>query len=149
VATEYRSVSGITAINARLTPDDRAARASFTVIVDTGLPHAIIRGHFGRGSPRSGDRGTAPFTDMTLFARKSRKPRQKVERQAWFAGDGDFALRPCTVVDMSSDGARLRIEDAARLPGKFRLTFSRSTREGFRCDLRWRRGQTVGVKFSA
>jgi hypothetical protein len=86
---------------------------------------------------------------MTLFARRSRKARPKVERKAWFAGDGDFALRPCTIVDMSSEGAKLRIDDAGRLPSTFRLTFSRSTREGFRCALRWRRGQTVGVKFSA
>ena len=86
---------------------------------------------------------------MTLFGLKSRKARRKVERKAWFVGDGDFALRPCTVLDMSSDGARLRIDDTTRLPGNFRLTFSRSTRDGLRCDLRWRRGQTVGVKFAA
>ncbi|MGD9920510.1 MAG: PilZ domain-containing protein [Pseudorhodoplanes sp.] len=84
---------------------------------------------------------------MTLFGRKSRKPRQKVNRSAWLAGDSDFALRPCTIIDMSSEGAKLRTEDVARLPKQFRLTFSRSTRDGKRCDLRWRRGQIFGVKF--
>ena len=86
---------------------------------------------------------------MTPFGLKSRKPRRKVERQAWFVSDGEFALQPCTVVDMSSDGARIRIDGHIRLPGKFRLTFSRATRDGLRCDLRWRNGRTVGVKFAA
>jgi hypothetical protein len=86
---------------------------------------------------------------MTPFGLKSRKPRRKVERKAWFVGDGDFALQPCTVVDMSSDGARLRLDSATRLPARFRLTFSRSTRDGVRCDLRWRDGLIVGVKFAA
>jgi hypothetical protein len=86
---------------------------------------------------------------MTLFGLKTRKARRKVERKAWFVGDGDFALQACTVVDISSDGARLRLDGVTRLPGKFRLTFSRSTRDGLRCDLRWRNGRTVGVKFAA
>jgi hypothetical protein len=86
---------------------------------------------------------------MTLFSLKSRKARRKVDRKAWFVGDGDFALRACTVIDISSEGARIRIDDHARLPSKFRLTFSRSTREGLHCDLRWRQGQSVGVKFIA
>jgi hypothetical protein len=86
---------------------------------------------------------------MTLFARKSRKPRRTTERQAWLVKDRDFALHPCTVVDMSDDGARLRLANADRLPQQFRLTFSRATRNGRRCEMRWRRGQSVGVKFVA
>lgn len=85
----------------------------------------------------------------TPFAQKSRKTRRQVERKAWLADNDDFALRQCVVVDMSGDGARLKIDDTVRLPRRFRLTFSRSTRDGLRCDLRWRRGQSAGVKFVA
>jgi hypothetical protein len=86
---------------------------------------------------------------MAVFGRKSRKARRKVERQAWLSGDQDFALRPCTVLDMHDEGARLRIEDAGRVPSHFNLTFSRTTRAGRRCEVRWRRGHAVGVTFVA
>lgn len=61
--------------------------------------------------------------------------------------DDGFALKPCKVVDLSDDGAQLRIEGAERLPKRFTLTFSRNTRTGPRCETRWRRGSQVGVKF--
>ncbi len=86
---------------------------------------------------------------MALFGRKTRKTRRKVQREAWLAVDQDFALRPCTIIDMHDDGAQLRVKDAARLPARFNLTFSRSTRTGQRCEVRWRKGQSVGVKFMA
>jgi hypothetical protein len=86
---------------------------------------------------------------MTSFAQKSRKTRRQLDRRAWLADHNDFALRQCVIVDMSGEGARLKVDDAVRLPRRFSLTFSRSTREGVRCDLRWRRGQSVGVKFVA
>lgn len=84
---------------------------------------------------------------MTLFGRKSRAPRQRVEKEAWLALDRSFALRPCTVVDMSDQGARLYVGQDERLPKHFNLTFSRSSREGLRCEVRWRRGHSVGVRF--
>lgn len=86
---------------------------------------------------------------MALFGRKSRKPRKRVDRQAWLVAQGDFALRPCTVVDMSDDGARLTVETAERLPRTFGLTFSRGARSGRTCEMRWRRGNAIGVKFVA
>lgn len=84
---------------------------------------------------------------MMLFGRKSRKTRRKIQREAWLAGDRDFALRPCTVVDMHDDGAQLKVDYPERLPIRFNLTFSRSSRSGKRCEVRWRRGHSVGVKF--
>jgi hypothetical protein len=85
---------------------------------------------------------------MSLFGRKPRPPRRRVEKEAWLALDRSFALRPCKVIDMSDEGARLYVDDD-RLPKHFNLTFSRSSRDGKRCEMRWRRGHSVGVKFVA
>jgi hypothetical protein len=84
---------------------------------------------------------------MVLFAKKSRPPRRRVEKDAWLALDRSFALRPCKVVDISDAGARLYVALDERLPRNFNLTFTRSSRDGRRCELRWRRGHSVGVKF--
>jgi hypothetical protein len=86
---------------------------------------------------------------MALLGRKSRPPRRRVEKEAWLALDRSFALRPCKVVDMSDHGARLYVGLDDRLPKHFNLTFSRSSRDGFRCEVRWRRGHSVGVRFVA
>lgn len=48
---------------------------------------------------------------------------------------------------MSDQGARLDVDAAERLPKHFNLTFSRTTRAGLRCEVRWRRGRAVGVRF--
>ena len=51
------------------------------------------------------------------------------------------------VRDLSSSGAKLTIEDPNTLPAKLRLAFSRDARTGRPCEVVWRRGQTVGIKF--
>ena len=50
---------------------------------------------------------------------------------------------------MSDEGARLDVEPGERLPRHFSLTYSRTSRDGRRCEMRWRRGRSVGVKFVA
>jgi hypothetical protein len=84
---------------------------------------------------------------MLSFARKTRPLRRRVNKQAWLVFDGEFALRPCTVIDMSDNGARLSVDQSDRLPKRFSLTFSRASRAGLQCEVRWKHGQAVGVKF--
>lgn len=86
---------------------------------------------------------------MALLGRKSRKARRRVQCEAWLAPEADFALRPCTVVDLHDEGAQLKVDSAERLPNRFTLTFTRASRAGRRCEVRWRRGRAVGVKFVA
>jgi hypothetical protein len=86
---------------------------------------------------------------MTFMGHKSRAPRTKRKQQAWLVADEGFAMRPCIVIDMSDGGARLELDAAERLPRFFRLIFSRTTRAGPQCEMRWRRGRSVGVKFLA
>ncbi len=86
---------------------------------------------------------------MLPFRQKTRPSRRRADKQAWLVADGDFALRPCTVVDMSDTGAKLTVDQSDRLPKHFNLTFSRGSRSGFRCEVRWKRGRSIGVKFVA
>ena len=80
-------------------------------------------------------------------AAKKREPRKSVQQPGWITLDGGFAARPCLVHDLSSTGAKITVDDPNVLPGKLRLAMSRDARTGRSCEVVWRRGKTVGIKF--
>ncbi len=81
------------------------------------------------------------------FSTKKRESRKSLQQSGWITLDGGFAARPCVVQDMSTTGAKVTIDDSNSLPAKLRLAFSRDARTGRPCEVVWRRGKTVGVKF--
>jgi hypothetical protein len=81
------------------------------------------------------------------FDTKKREARKSLHQPGWITLDGGFAARPCVVRDLSSSGAKLTIDDPNTLPAKLRLAFSRDARTGQPCEVVWRRGKTVGIKF--
>jgi hypothetical protein len=82
-----------------------------------------------------------------VAAAKKREARKSVQQPGWITLDGGFAARPCVVRDLSSTGAKVTVDDPNALPGKLRLAFSRDARTGRNCEVVWRRGKTVGIKF--
>jgi hypothetical protein len=80
-------------------------------------------------------------------ATKKREVRKSLSQPGWITLDGGFAARPCVVQDMSSTGAKITIQDPNVLPAKLRLAFARDARTGRNCEVVWRRGSSVGVKF--
>ena len=80
-------------------------------------------------------------------AAKKREVRKSVHQPGWITLEGGFAARPCVVQDLSSTGAKVTVDDPNTLPGRLRLAFSRDARTGRSCEVVWRRGKTVGVKF--
>ena len=78
---------------------------------------------------------------------KKRETRKSLRQSGWITLDGGFAARPCVVEDMSSSGAKITVQDNNTLPAKLRLAFTRDARSGRPCEVVWRRGRTVGVKF--
>jgi hypothetical protein len=78
---------------------------------------------------------------------KTREARKSVHQPGWITFEGGFAARPCVVQDLSTSGAKLTIDDPNTLPAKLRLAFSRDARTGRNCEVVWRRGKTVGIKF--
>jgi hypothetical protein len=82
-----------------------------------------------------------------LLTAKKREARKSLSQPGWITLDGGFAARQCVVKDMSTTGAKVIIDDPNTLPAKLRLAFSRDARTGRACEVVWRRGKSVGVKF--
>jgi hypothetical protein len=80
-------------------------------------------------------------------ASKKREARKSVQQSGWITLDGGFAARPCVVQDMSTTGAKIEVNDGSVLAGRLRLAFSRDARTGRSCEVVWRQGKSLGVKF--
>ena len=80
-------------------------------------------------------------------ATKKREARKSLRQSGWITLEGGFAARPCVVQNMSRSGAKITIEDPNVLPARLRLAFARDARTGRNCEVVWRRGKSVGVKF--
>jgi PilZ domain-containing protein len=78
---------------------------------------------------------------------KKREVRKSLHQPGWITLEGGFAARTCVVQDLSASGAKLTVDDQNSLPAKLRLAFSRDARTGRNCEVVWRRGKTVGIKF--
>ena len=84
---------------------------------------------------------------LSKLSSKKRETRKSLSQPGWITLEGGFAARQCVVQDLSTTGAKVTIEDPNSLPAKLRLAFSRDARTGRRCEVVWRRGKSVGVKF--
>jgi len=84
---------------------------------------------------------------MMAGVTKKREARKSLHQPGWITLDGGFAARPCVVQDMSTTGAKLSVDDPNVLPARLRLAFARDARTGRNCEVVWRRGKSVGVKF--
>ena len=80
---------------------------------------------------------------------RSAKHANRCSQPGWITLEGGFAARQCVVQDMSATGAKITIDDPNMLPAKLRLAFSRDARTGRKCEVVWRRGKSVGIKFVA
>jgi hypothetical protein len=78
---------------------------------------------------------------------KKREARKSLRQSGWITLDGGFAARPCVVQDMSTSGAKITVDDSSVLSGRLRLAFARDARTGRNCEVVWRRGKSLGVKF--
>lgn len=86
-------------------------------------------------------------SDMALLSSRKRESRKSLSQPGWITLEGGFAARQCVVKDLSTTGAKVTIDDPNSLPTKLRLAFSRDARTGRPCEVVWRRGKSVGVKF--
>lgn len=82
------------------------------------------------------------------------KDRRVAQRRGvtWTALIVDPSGRPvgeCTIVNVSSNGAKLLLEDGVKPPSAFVLVLSKNGGVRRRCDVTWRADDSVGVKFVA
>jgi hypothetical protein len=88
-----------------------------------------------------------PLADIDMALTKKRDVRKSLQQSGWITLDGGFAARPCVVQDMSASGAKITVDDPNVLPARLRLAFERDARTGRPCEVVWRRGKSLGVKF--
>ena len=89
----------------------------------------------------------AGLNKLNKSGEKKREARKSLRQPGWITLEGGFAARSCVVENLSSSGAKVTVEDNNTLPAKLRLAFSRDARNGKPCEVIWRRGRSVGVKF--
>jgi len=84
------------------------------------------------------------------------EPRAKVQREqrrqlhkrlAWISTDNGATEQECHVLDLSSGGARIAMDDAMEVRDRFELTLVRGHHKREHCEIVWRRGKTYGIKF--
>jgi hypothetical protein len=80
-------------------------------------------------------------------ATRKREVRRSLRQSAWIILDGGFAARQCVVQNISTAGARITMDDQSVASGRLRLAFARDARTGRNCQVVWRRGKSLGVKF--
>ena len=84
---------------------------------------------------------------MAVFRKDPRKARHTTRHDAWMLLDGGFAKRNCTILDLSSGGARVKIADGGLLGSKLSLALTGDVRKVTHCRLVWRKDTIIGVEF--
>jgi len=82
---------------------------------------------------------------MTTERRGS--PRQPVHQSARIAVFELKTLADCAMSDLSSAGARLRVDPAADIPNRFLLLLSEDGSVRRLCEIIWRQNDQMGIKF--
>ena len=72
--------------------------------------------------------------------------RKKLQATAWIRLDGGFAVRSCTVIDLSETGVKISIEPGLWVPAAFIFSLTR-TGAGRRARVKWRDGLQHGAEF--
>jgi hypothetical protein len=73
--------------------------------------------------------------------------RKNVAANAWLRLDEGFAVRPCSVIDLSDTGVQVSSAAAPAVRGTFTLMMSRNAGSGRRARVIWRRGSQIGAVF--
>jgi hypothetical protein len=67
---------------------------------------------------------------------------------AWITFDGDIRSNECHVLDISPAGAKLTADIDASVGSSFSLSVAPKSLVRKPCEVVWRRGRQIGVKFT-
>lgn len=73
--------------------------------------------------------------------------RQRHNQSAWITVEGEKTARECLVSDVSQGGAKIVVDAATRIEGRFGLALVPNHPERQQCEVVWRRGKTLGIRF--
>jgi hypothetical protein len=65
---------------------------------------------------------------------------------AWIVINGR-ADRECSLLDASPASAKVVVQDGSGIPDRFELAFFEAVDKRRKCEVIWRRGKLLGVKF--
>jgi hypothetical protein len=65
---------------------------------------------------------------------------------AWIVTAGR-ADRECSVLDISPAGAKVVVQESSGVPNSFELAFFQSVDQRRMCEVVWRTGKVLGVRF--
>lgn len=91
-------------------------------------------------------RGLSTANVKTVQSQKNRAQRQEVLRSAKISINGSEDAMDCTIRDISTGGARISVAKPAETPNSF-LLICRADDLLARCQVAWRRGHELGVRF--
>ncbi len=77
-----------------------------------------------------------------------REVRRRRFQYAWISIDGSRIQHECRLANLSHGGAQIIIEHGIILPERFAIALVPDTPHRKSCEVVWRRGQTVGIKFT-
>jgi hypothetical protein len=77
--------------------------------------------------------------------RKTKREVRRIRHQsAWITLNG-LAASECEIMDISNTGAKIVPDGSRVIPARFELAFAQGKRHA--CEVVWRRGRMLGVKF--
>jgi PilZ domain len=81
------------------------------------------------------------------MVKQKREVRRRRHQSAWMMIDGETQNRECLVCDVSRGGAKIIVDIAAEVGSRFGLALVPNHPKHQRCEVMWRRGRTLGIKF--
>jgi hypothetical protein len=78
---------------------------------------------------------------------KKREVRRSRQLSAWIAFEGDQSRRECRVMDISLHGAKIVADVDTDIGSRLYFTLVPNAQKGKRCEVIWRRGKMLGIKF--
>ena len=77
-----------------------------------------------------------------------RKTRRRRNHTGWIILQDGYTRLECRVVDVSTDGAQITCSKADFLPNRFVLTYTLTASKRWTCEVVWRQGRTLGIKYT-
>ena len=76
-----------------------------------------------------------------------RDVRRRRHHSAWITASDGIGQHECRLTNLPQAGAKIIIDAATELPNHFALAFVPTEATRRRCEVIWRRGRTVGIRF--
>jgi hypothetical protein len=75
--------------------------------------------------------------------------RRTRQHPSWITFENNLPSHECQILDISADGAKLVADINAPIGASFRLSAVPQGVVRRRCEVVWRKGRTIGVRFAA